>query len=152
MKGGSPSYAFHQSEGFLSQGTNVDHVKPLTYDGNSGHENFSNLYKVSGLANLLNENKKQLLNGIQNYLAKKVVKKKVVKKKLKESDSDEEDVYEFEVDKELNEEFVNANIEAGFSIGGIRHNLLDKINGLELIIESKFGDPKKGDEIRTFLG
>jgi hypothetical protein len=48
MKGGSPSYAFHQSEGFLSQGTNVDHVKPLTYDGNSGHENFSNLYKVSG--------------------------------------------------------------------------------------------------------
>ena len=111
----------------------------------------SNLYKVSGLANLLNENKKQLLNGIQNYLAKKVVKKKVVKKKLKESDSDEEDVYEFEVDKELNEEFVNANIEAGFSIGGIRHNLLDKINGLELIIESKFGDPKKGDEIRTQL-
>ena len=48
MKGGSPAYAFHQSEGFLSQGTNVDHVKPLTYDGNSGHENFSNLYKVSG--------------------------------------------------------------------------------------------------------
>ena len=48
MKGGSPAYAFHQSEGFLSQGTNVDHVKQLTYDGNSGHENFSNLYKVSG--------------------------------------------------------------------------------------------------------
>ena len=48
MKGGSPAYAFHQSEGFLSQGTNVDHVKPLTYDGNSSHENFSNLYKVSG--------------------------------------------------------------------------------------------------------
>ena len=48
MKGGSPAYAFHQSEGFLSQGTNIDHVKPLTYDGNSGHENFSNLYKVSG--------------------------------------------------------------------------------------------------------
>ena len=48
MKGGSPAYAFHQSEGFLSQGTNVHHVKPLTYDGNSGHENFSNLYKVSG--------------------------------------------------------------------------------------------------------
>ena len=48
MKGGSPAYTFHQSEGFLSQGTNVDHVKPLTYDGNSSHENFSNLYKVSG--------------------------------------------------------------------------------------------------------
>jgi hypothetical protein len=48
MKGGSPAYAFHQSEGFLSHGTTVDHVKPLTYDGNSGHENFSNLYKVSG--------------------------------------------------------------------------------------------------------
>ena len=48
MKGGSPAYAFHQSEGFLSQGTNVEHVKPLTYNGNIGHENFSNLYKVSG--------------------------------------------------------------------------------------------------------
>ena len=48
MKGGSPAYAFHQSEGFLSQGTNVEHVKPLYYNGNSGDENFSNLYKVSG--------------------------------------------------------------------------------------------------------
>ena len=48
MKGGSPAYDYHQSEGFLSNESVVDHVKPLTYYENSGHENFSNLYKVSG--------------------------------------------------------------------------------------------------------
>jgi hypothetical protein len=48
MKGGSPAYAYHQVEGLLSQTTNVEHVKPLTQYESSNHDNYSNLYKVSG--------------------------------------------------------------------------------------------------------
>lgn len=48
MKGGSPAYAYHDIEGLLSQTTNVDHTKPLTSFQTSNHDNYNNLYKVSG--------------------------------------------------------------------------------------------------------
>jgi len=48
MKGGSPAYELHQEDGLLSQTTNVEHTKPLTYYESSNHDNYSNLYKVSG--------------------------------------------------------------------------------------------------------
>ena len=48
MKGGSPAYELHQADGLLSQTTNVEHIKPLTYYESSNHDNYSNLYKVSG--------------------------------------------------------------------------------------------------------
>ena len=48
MKGGSPAYELHQEDGLLSQTTNVEHTKPLTYYESSNPDNYSNLYKVSG--------------------------------------------------------------------------------------------------------
>ena len=48
MKGGSPAYAYHQNEGFLSQSSNVNHTKPITYYESAPVENYSNLYKISG--------------------------------------------------------------------------------------------------------
>ena len=48
MKGGSPAYALHQSEGLLSQESIVDHVKPLTVFETNTPEHYSNLYQVSG--------------------------------------------------------------------------------------------------------
>jgi len=48
MKGGSPAYALHQDDGLLSQTTNVEHTKPLTYYESINHDNYSNLYKISG--------------------------------------------------------------------------------------------------------
>ena len=48
MKGGSPAYAYHQNEGFLSQSSNVNHVKPITYYESAPVENYGNLYQLSG--------------------------------------------------------------------------------------------------------
>ena len=48
MKGGSPAYAYHQNEGFLSQSSNVNHVKPITYYESAPVENYGNLYQISG--------------------------------------------------------------------------------------------------------
>ena len=48
MKGGSPAYAYHQNEGFLSQSSNVNHVKPITYYESAPVENYANLYQISG--------------------------------------------------------------------------------------------------------
>jgi hypothetical protein len=48
MKGGSPAYDYHQSEGFLSNESFVDHVKPLTYFESGPVEGYDNLYQISG--------------------------------------------------------------------------------------------------------
>ena len=48
MKGGSPAYAYHQNEGFLSQSSNVEHTKPITYYESAPVENYANLYQISG--------------------------------------------------------------------------------------------------------
>ena len=48
MKGGSPAYDYHQSEGFLSNESIVDHVKPLTYVESGPVEGYDNLYQISG--------------------------------------------------------------------------------------------------------
>jgi len=48
MKGGSPAYDYHQSEGFLSNESVVDHVKPLTYFESGPIEGYDNLYQISG--------------------------------------------------------------------------------------------------------
>ena len=48
MKGGSPAYDYHQNEGFLSNESVVDHVKPITYFESGPVEGYDNLYQISG--------------------------------------------------------------------------------------------------------
>ena len=48
MKGGSPAYDLHQTDGLLSQESNIDHFKPLSVVETNPPEHYSNLYKVSG--------------------------------------------------------------------------------------------------------
>ena len=48
MKGGSPAYDYHQSEGFLSNESFVDNGKPLTYFESGPVEGYDNLYQISG--------------------------------------------------------------------------------------------------------
>tara|TARA_B110000285_G_C14738842_1_gene429852 strand:- start:133 stop:390 length:258 start_codon:yes stop_codon:yes gene_type:complete len=78
MKGGSPAYALHQSEGLLSQETTVDHVKPLTVYESNTPEHYSNLYQVSGGA------RKRRRRSKRRSLRKKTkTKSKLVRKRTK---------------------------------------------------------------------
>lgn len=48
MKGGSPAYDYHQSEGFLSNESIVENGKPITYFESGPVEGYDNLYQISG--------------------------------------------------------------------------------------------------------
>ena len=80
MKGGSPAYALHQSEGLLSQETNVDHVKPLTVHESNPPEHYSNLYKVSGGARKRTK-RRRLKKKTKSKLVRKRTKRRSVTKK-----------------------------------------------------------------------
>ena len=81
MKGGSPAYALHQTDGLLSQETSVDHIKPLTVFETNPPENYSNLYKVSGGSRKLMKKKTKKKQNKQKKNKKQKTNKKQTKNK-----------------------------------------------------------------------
>ena len=78
MKGGSPAYQYHVDEGFLSQPTNVDHVKPLTYLESSPAGSYNHLYQISGGARKRRrrQSRKRLTNRKRLTSKKRINKRK----------------------------------------------------------------------------
>ena len=82
MKGGSTAYQYHVDEGFLSQPTNVDHIKPITYLESSPTGSYDHIYQISGGARKRRRRQSKKRISKKRISKKRISKKRISKKRL----------------------------------------------------------------------